>query len=290
MLLIALPLFVLGLGLGVLLNSLADNLPPDAHDYRYPPRRPRCRVCDQPHDPAHWLALAALVRQGGRCEHCGASRRRRAVVMELAAGVITAYLWFWAARAGAPLAETAAVYLAALVLVLGLLLVTVIDVEHRLILWVVIWPVALVTAVAGVVLPGHAAAQSLEGVLAGLLKTAAGGLAGYLITLGIFLLAELYSRAMMRLRGQPLDEVAFGGGDVNLAGLVGLAVGWPGVLLALTLAILVGGMYSLVYIVVQVVRRRYTPHSAMPYGPFLVLGALTIYLYGKDFALWMAGR
>jgi len=276
---VALPLFVLGLGLGVLLNSLADNLPPDANDLRYPPRRPRCRVCDQPHAPAYWLALAALVGRGGRCEHCGAARRRRAVVVELAAGLITAYLWFWAARAGAPLGESVAVYLAALVLVLGLLLVTVIDIEHRLILWVVIWPAALVAALTGFVLPGH-----------GLVKTLAGGLAGYLLTLGIYWLAELYVRLVFRLRGQPVDEVGFGGGDVNLAGLVGLAVGWPGVLLALTLAILVGGLYSLGYIVVQLVRRRYTPHSAVPYGPFLVLGALTIYLYGKDFALWMAGR
>ena len=276
---VALPLFVLGLGLGVVLNSLADNLPPDANDLRYPPRRPRCRVCGQPHRPAYWLALAAVLRRGGRCEHCGAARHRRPALVELAAGLLTAYLWFWAGRAGAPLAETVAVYLAALVLVLGLLLVTVIDIEHRLILWGVVWPLALVTALTGFVLPGR-----------GLLKTLLGGLAGYGITLGIFVLAELYARAIQHLRGQPLDEVAFGGGDVNLAGIVGLAVGWPGVLLSLTLAILVGGLYSLGYIVVQVARRRYTPHTAVPYGPFLVLGALAIYLYGKDFAAWMAGR
>lgn len=278
MLLLAVPLFLLGLGLGVVLNSLADNLPPDANDLRHPPRRPRCRACGRPHRPAYWLALAAL-RTGGRCEHCGAPRPVRAAVMEVAAGLLTAYLWFWAARTGAPLAETVAVYLAALVLVLGCLLITVIDIEHRLILWGVVWPLALVTALTGFVLPGH-----------GVSKTLVGGIAGYGLTLGIFGLAELYSRAMARLRGQPLDEVAFGGGDVNLAGIVGLAVGWPGVLLSLTLAILVGGLYSLGFIAVQVARRRYTPHMAVPYGPFLVLGALAIYLYGKDFAAWMAGR
>ena len=279
MLFVALALFLAGLPLGILLNSLADNLPPDADDLRYPPRRPRCRACGVPHAPATWLALAALVRHGGRCEHCGAPRPKRAVVVELAAGLITAYLWFWAARTGLPFASTLAVYLAALVFVLGCLLITVIDVEHRLILWGVVWPLAAVAALTGAALPGH-----------GLSKTLLGGIAGYAITLGIFVLAELYARGLQWLRGQPLEEVAFGGGDVNLAGLIGLAVGWPGVLLSLTLAILAGGLYSLGFIVVQVVRRRYTPHSAVPYGPFLVLGALTIYLYGKDFAAWMAGR
>ncbi|MCC7360837.1 MAG: prepilin peptidase [Anaerolineales bacterium] len=279
MLAVALLLFVFGLGLGVLLNSLADNLPPDANDLRHPPRRPRCRVCGQAHAPANWLALAALVRHRGRCEHCGAPRPTRAVVVELAAGGITAGLWFWGARAGLPLVETVAVYLAALVFVQGCLLITVIDIEHRLILWGVVWPLALVAALTGAALPGH-----------GLTKTLLGGIAGYALTLGIFVLAELYARGLQWLRGQPLDEVAFGGGDVNLAGLIGLAVGWPGVLLSLTLAILLGGLYSLGFIVVQLLRRRYTPHSAVPYGPFLVLGALTIYLFGKDFAVWMAGR
>jgi prepilin signal peptidase PulO-like enzyme (type II secretory pathway) len=278
MLLLATLLFLLGLGAGVVLNSLADNLPPDADDLRYPARRPRCRTCGQPYAPADWLALAALVRHGGRCQHCGAPRPWRAALVELAAGLLTAYLWFWAARTGAPLPEALVVYLAALVLGLGLLLVTVIDVEHRLILWAVIWPVALVAALTGFVLPGR-----------GLVKTLVGGMAGYGLTLGIFVLGELYTRVMQHLRGQPPDEVAFGGGDVNLAGLVGLAVGWPGVLLSLTIAILLGGLYSLGYIVVQVLRRRYSPHSVVPYGPFLVMGALAIYLYGKDFAAWMTG-
>jgi prepilin signal peptidase PulO-like enzyme (type II secretory pathway) len=109
--------------------------------------------------------------------------------------------------------------------------------------------------------------------------------------LGIFLLAELFTRLLQRWRGQALEEVAFGGGDVNLAALVGLAVGWPGVLLALVIAIFAGGIFSFVFIVFQLVRRRYSPYSAVPYGPFLVIGALAIYLYGKDFAAaWLAAH
>jgi prepilin signal peptidase PulO-like enzyme (type II secretory pathway) len=263
-------LFGVGLAAGVLLNSLADNLPPDENDERHPPRRPACRRCGTPFRPAEWLAVAHRLR-GGRCRQCGARRPGRAALVELAAGLSAAWLWSWAAAAGEALPMLLLRYAAALVLVWSFILITVIDIEHRLILWNVVWPVALVTALFGLGLPGK-----------GLAKTLWGGLAGYGLTLGIFLLAELYSWAMRRLRGQPLEEVAFGGGDVNLAGIVGLAVGWPGVILSLTLAVVAGGLFGLAYIVTQVLRRRYVPHSAMPYGPFLVLGALVIYLFGPE--------
>jgi leader peptidase (prepilin peptidase)/N-methyltransferase len=282
----------LGLAAGVGINSLADNLPPDAGDVRHPPRRPRCRTCGQPHQPRYWLALAAWLLRGGRCEHCGARRPLRALVVELSTAFLFPYLWIWATGAATTPADAAVRYLAAVLLALSLLLITVIDIEHRLILWVVIWPTALALVVIAA-LRSLSARAGLGLVLTGndLVKTLLGGLAGYGFTLGIFLLAEVYARVVRVVRGQPLDEVAFGGGDVNLAGVVGLAVGWPGVLLALTIAVLAGGLFSLAYILAQLLRRRYTPHSAVPYGPFLVFGALVIYLFGKDLAaIYLAGR
>ncbi|MCC6190254.1 MAG: prepilin peptidase [Anaerolineales bacterium] len=285
-------LFAAGLLFGAVLNSLADNLPPDADDVRHAPRRPRCPHCGRSHRPPYWLAVAGLLLQRGRCEHCGSPRRWRPVLVELAAGFVTAYLWVWAGAAVGSLPDLAVRYLAALVLVLSLILVTVIDVEHRLILWVVVWPTALailafsaLRSLAPLVMPG------LEMAGNDLVKSLLGGLAGYGVTLAIFVLAEVYIRVVRVVRGQPLEEVAFGGGDVNLAGLVGLAVGWPGVILSLTIAIVAGGLFSLVFILVQLARRRYTPHSVFPYGPFLVLGALVIYLFGKNLAaIFVAGR
>jgi leader peptidase (prepilin peptidase)/N-methyltransferase len=107
----------------------------------------------------------------------------------------------------------------------------------------------------------------------------------------LFLLGQGYALVQARLRGQPLDEVAFGGGDVNLAGLIGLAVGWSGVLLALFIGVVSAGLFSLGYVVIQLMRGRYNPHTPIPYGPFLVLGGLTIYWHGRDLAVWwLAGR
>jgi prepilin signal peptidase PulO-like enzyme (type II secretory pathway) len=271
---------LVGLFLGILINSLADNLPPDAEDRRYPPRRPRCRNCGHVFPPIYWLALAHWLWRGGRCPHCGARRPLRPLVVELASAAALAYLWVWAGGAADGLLPEVIRFAGGATVALVFILIVVIDMEHRLILWVVVWPAAIVIGLLGIITPGH-----------GLVKTLLGGLAGYGITLGIFLLAEVFSRLLHRLRGQALDEVAFGGGDVNLAGIIGLAVGWPGIILSLMIAVLAGGVFSFGYIVVQVIRRRYVPYSAVPYGPFLVLGAVAIYFYGKDLAAaWLVGH
>ncbi len=273
-------LFILGLAAGLVINVLADNLPPDELGVRHGPRRPACRQCGRTHAPLYWLGLAGLVLHLGRCEHCGASRRWRPVMAELCAALALPYLWAWSSQAGAPAGQTAARFAAAAVLVLSFILITVIDIEHRLILRVVVIPVAGLVALAGMMDASR-----------GWSKTLLGGLAGWGIMLLVYLLADVYTRVQNRIRQKPLEEVAFGGGDVNLAAVVGFAVGWPGVLLALLLAILAGAVYSLGFILAQIVRRRYSPHAVIPYGPFLVLGAVVIYLYGHEMAqLWLRTR
>lgn len=65
----------------------------------------------------------------------------------------------------------------------------------------------------------------------------------------------------------------FGLGDVVLCAIVGLvtgAVGWWAPLVALYAAFLLGGAYAVVHIVI----RRGSRRDAVPFGPFLVLGAL----------------
>ncbi len=268
----AILLFLIGLGVGIVLNSLADNLPPDVLGLRHAPGRPRCRYCGAAHRPEYWLALAGLLARGGHCEHCGGPRPLRPVVVEVAAGLSLAYLWGWAGG-------QAFKFLAAAVVVALFVLITIIDLEHRLILWVVIYPAAVIVALIGVLSPER-----------GWQKTLVGGAVGFGLVGGMFLLGEVFSRVMALARGRPLDEVAFGWGDVNLAGVIGLAVGWSGVLFAVLIAIFSAAAFGLVYLVAQRLRGHYTWFTAIPYGPFLVLGALAIYLYGKEIAAAYAGR
>lgn len=141
--------------------------------------------------------------------------------------------------------------------------VVVMDIEHR----VILHPVSI----SGAMLLGAV------GILRhGLLNTLLGGSAGFVILLGIYGLGVLFGRWMARRRGEPLDEIVLGFGDVNLAGVIGLLVGWPAVLGALYLGILAGGLFSLGNILVNLARGRYQAFAAIPYGPFLTLGTILL--------------
>ena len=150
------------------------------------------------------------------------------------------------------------------------LLVIVIDYEHRLILFVVTIPAAIILAVLGSLDPSR-----------GPEKTLLGGLVGFLAVFGLYLLGGLFARLIWRLRNQPLEEVAFGFGDVVLAGVIGLMVGYPGIILALFLGVLAGGLFSLGYILVMVLRHRYEAFMPIPYSPFLILGGMAVYIAAR---------
>ncbi len=242
---------------GVLINALADSLP-----HRQTPRRPNCRACGAPRP---WLArsgVLAFVTRQRRCVYCAHLDGWRAPVVEFACVVAGAWLLdrnpqLWSVvRDGLILAV--------------FVLIVVIDVEHRLILLAVALPASVAIAVV----------QSLD-PQRGPVKTLVGGLVGFVTFYLLYLLGGLFARGIARARGRSIEEVAFGFGDVMLAMLIGVTVGWAGVVVALFLGILAAGLFSLAYILVMLGRRRYTAFLPIPYGPFMVLGALLVYFGGR---------
>ena len=99
-----------------------------------------------------------------------------------------------------------------------------------------------------------------------LINSIVSGLGSFLVFLGI---AMIYPNGM-------------GGGDVKLAGVIGLLAGYPGVLLALWLAVVSAGVIAIGLVVVGKLGRKDT----MPFGPFLSLGAVAAFLAGDDIASW----
>ncbi|HRW03898.1 MAG TPA: A24 family peptidase [Caldilineaceae bacterium] len=122
------------------------------------------------------------------------------------------------------------------------LTVAVIDLEHRLVL-----NRMLVAA-----LPFVALANLLNGTPS-LISMMLGGVAGF----GFFLLLAV------------LAPGAMGMGDVKLAGFIGLVTGLSGVVAALFLGILAGGIAGLVVLI----RNRFRRGNTLAYAPYLVLGA-----------------
>jgi leader peptidase (prepilin peptidase)/N-methyltransferase len=166
----------------------------------------------------------------------------RNVLVELCTAVVFGFL---AARYGL----TGHMLLLSLYLSI-LILITVIDLEHRLVLNRVIVPAILLALIAGPFTPG----LNWRTVLVG-------GLVGF----GLFYLAAvLYPGGM-------------GAGDVKLAAFIGLITGFPVIVLALLVTILAGGVISLLLIVTRLRSRR----DFIPYGPFLVIGGVFALLWGR---------
>ena len=82
------------------------------------------------------------------------------------------------------------------------------------------------------------------------------------------------------MRNKETDEEALGFGDVALSGVLGLFLGWPGIIAGLVLAILLGGAGSLIVLIYSLVRRRYHAFMVIPYGPFLIIAAVVLIFRG----------
>jgi leader peptidase (prepilin peptidase)/N-methyltransferase len=168
------------------------------------------------------------------------------VAVEVFSGLLFAYLWW---RFG----------LSWRLLLLAsccsfLLLIAVIDMRYQLVLNVLIYPAAVVAMLIRLVPPGKDT-----------LTTLLGGAVG----LTFFSLVALLGRGGM------------GAGDVKLATLIGLMVGFPQVVWALTLGILAGGITAVFLLLTQLKELK----SYMPYAPFLCLGAAITLVYPPTFPI-----
>ena len=155
-----------------------------------------------------------------------------------------------------------------LLLLIYLGVVVVIDIEHRLILH----PVSLFGAIAGL---------GVGTWLHGFWDTLLGGVVGFGVMLALYGLGVLWLRLASHRRNERVDDVALGFGDVNLSGVLGLILGWPGIAGGLMLAIFLGGGISLVVILVMLALKRFNRFTAVPYGPFLVAGEVILLYFQK---------
>jgi leader peptidase (prepilin peptidase)/N-methyltransferase len=79
-----------------------------------------------------------------------------------------------------------------------------------------------------------------------------------------------------------LYKGGMGWGDVKMAGLVGLATGFPLVLVAMALSFLSGGLVAGFLLLFRLKGRK----EGIPYGPFLSLGASIALLWGESLVRW----
>jgi leader peptidase (prepilin peptidase) / N-methyltransferase len=247
--------FLTGWIAGGVVNYLADVLP-----LRRQTEEQICSTCRSPLSLVHYAAWKT------RCPECSRTQTWRVWVVQ-GLFILVAF-WLW--RAPSPELPM----LVVLILMVYFGLVTVIDIEHHLILH----PISLVGAILGL---------SIGIALHGLRSTLLGGLVGFGVMLVLYGFGILFSYINARRRGESQFEDALGFGDVNLGGVVGLLLGYPGVIAGVLLTILLAGGFSLIYLLVMLARRKYNASLAIPYGPFMVASAVWLLFLRDTWAMFV---
>jgi leader peptidase (prepilin peptidase)/N-methyltransferase len=241
---------VLGLVIGSFLNVVIWRVPRNESVVSPPSHCPRCDAPIRPRDNVPVLSWLLLR---GKCRKCGEPISGRYPAVEMLTCAVFAAM---AARLGADWAVPAFLYLAAVGIALALIDLDTKKLPDKL---------TLPSYAVGVVLLG--AAALLEGEVWLLLRALIGMAALYAF---YFLLALIYPKGM-------------GFGDVKLAGVLGLHLGylgWSSLVVGGALGFFLGGVFGAVAMAVG----RATRKSMVPYGPFMILGAFLAVWWGEAIA------
>jgi prepilin signal peptidase PulO-like enzyme (type II secretory pathway) len=263
---------VIGIVAGAIINALADDLP---HHRR--PRLPQYPD-GEARSIAAWLGITAFLT-GQRASSGGARLSWRYPLTELMTAlcmllalavknadpdVSDAQLIFWL------------IYMAIFVLV------TVIDIEHKLILFVVMIPSALIAILDALITP--------TGLPPNIGRALFGGALGFGVFFLLYLGGFLYVYITNSVQGRNISEVAFGYGDVMLATVSGLILGLEAMIFAMFITVFLGAFGALLYLVGRRLAGRATSmFTALPYGPYIVLGTLIMLLFSDEVRFLLAG-
>ncbi|MGA2193286.1 MAG: prepilin peptidase [Nitrospirota bacterium] len=242
----------IGLVVGSFLNVCIYRLP-RGKSIVFPPSA--CPACGTAIKPWQNIPLISYVFLRGRCASCGAGISIRYPAVELLNGLLyTAAFYKFGVSFMTP---------AVMALLSALVVVTFIDIEHKII-------------PDGITLPGIAIGLVMgpavfkTGILGSVIGMVAGG--------GVLLLVGFLGELIMHKEGM-------GGGDVKLMAMLGAFLGWKTVLIIIFIGSFLGSATGLLLIIFNVIKRE----NYIPFGPFLAAGAVIAIFYGDRLTRWYVG-
>ena len=256
---------LLGMFAGVVINWLSDDLP-----YTY--------LVKPPHYPdgtarplLAWSGITAYLSGYHHSPTTNSHLSWRHPATEIATGLLFGYVVILFPLGWATLVLWGNIFI--------LTLITVIDLEHRIILVMVI-VFGCIFALLGNVVAGREIASRIP-----FTDYLWGGLAGFLLFLLLYLGGMLFNNVLSNARGEEITEVALGYGDVLLAAMSGFILGWQALIFAVMIAVFAGGFGALLFLGGRlVIKGHYELFTALPYGQYIVFGTLIMMLWRSAIA------
>ena len=242
------PVVTFGLVIGSFLNVVIARVPERRSLWMPGSTCPGCGNAIAWHDN---IPLVSFLVLRGRCRACAAPIPWRYPLVEATTAALFVVAWL-------VFGDDLRQFVVAVVFLAALVAITVIDLRHQIIPDVITLPGIVAGLVASVATDRISWVQSVVGVLVG------GGL---------FVAVIVLSRGGM------------GGGDLKLGAMLGAFLGWQALLVALFVAVMLGGLSA----VALLASRRLARKDAIPFGPFLALGGAVALFWGDAILAWYLG-
>lgn len=239
-------IFLIGAAIGSFLNVCIRRIPA-GESLVFPASH--CPNCLNPIKYYDNIPIVSYLLLSGKCRNCGERISLQYPIVE-ALTALFALLLFW--KFGLSFS-----FLFSFIFACFLIIITFIDLEHQIIPDVLTLPgipLFFLAAVLGMRLPWLEAAL---GLLIG------GGIL-YLIAFGY----ELFTK-----------REGMGGGDIKLLAMLGAFLGWKSLIFILLVSSFIGALAGITAMLIQGKDMKY----AVPFGPFLSLGALAYIFWGEAF-------
>jgi len=246
--------FIFGAIVGSFLNVCILRIPEGESVIQPPSRCPNCKSPIAFYDN---IPLFSYLFLRGRCRACQGRISPRYFVVELLMASLTVALFYKFGLGPA--------FFSSFIFVAALLVISFIDLDVRIIPDVISLPgivLGLLFSLLGYYLV-HDPAELIPSPFSSLIGVAVGG--GFLLALAWAYAAVTGTEGM-------------GGGDIKLLAMIGAFLGWPSIPVTLFLSSLGGSIIGLSAMLIKGVGRKY----ALPFAPFLCLGALLDLFFGKE--------
>ena len=267
-------LFILGLCLGSFVNALVWRLHEQEHETgkKKPNKkylsqlsiakgRSMCPHCKSELATKDLIPVLSWLSLTGKCRSCNKYIPVQYPLVELTTALlfVASYIWW-------PLAfnnSQIVVFVLWLIVLVGLMALLVYDMLWMLLPNRLVYPLGVVEVVQ-VTFQVITSAKPLTALFSVVMAIAIGG--------GIFYILFQVSKGKW-----------IGGGDVKLGWLLGLIVGTPArSLLFIFIAAILGSLVSIPLLVTKRLKRT----STIPFGPFLIIGAIITQLFGASLLHW----